>query len=160
VYGADTTLALNSTAGTIGNTVLSKTMHGATITITQSLDVKYFMDGSATRFVAQNFGRGLRETEFSGMFAKSATALTEAANWLNANAVDRFLELKTISPTVIPTTGTYYSNAMRFSGYWYTRTESIHGTNNTGLTLVCRSVYDPTLTYNTWWQAINARAAL
>jgi hypothetical protein len=160
VYGADTTLALNSTAGTIGNTVLSKTLHGATVTISQSLDVKYFMDGAATRFIAQNYGRGMRETEFSGMFAKSASALTEAANWLNADAQHRYLELKTISPTLIPTTAVPYSNAMRFSGYWYTRTEGVYGTNNTGFTLVCRSTYDTVLGYNTWWQSINARAAL
>lgn len=160
VYGADTTLALDTTAGGIGGTVLSKSLHGATITITQALDPKLFMDGAANRFLIQNYGRGLREIEFSGSFAKSASALQAAADWLNANAQKRFLSLKTISPTVIPTTAVPYSSEHRFAGYWYTRTEAVYGTNNTGLALVCRTVYDSTLTYNSWWQAINARASL
>ena len=160
VYGADSALYLNDTAGTIGTTVLSKSLHGATVTITQALDVKAFMDGAATRYVIQNYGRGLREVEFSGMFAKSAAALTEAAYWLNANAKHRYVSLKTVSPTLIPGSAVAYSSEMRFSGYWYTRTESVHGTNNTGITLVCRSTYDATLTYNSQWVAVNARAAL
>lgn len=158
VYGAHTALALDTTAGGIGGTVLSKTLHGVTVTISQALDVKYYMDG--TGFIAQGFGRGLRETEFSGNFAKSASALIEAAAWLNADASKRYLALKSTSPTLIPTTAAHYTNELRLSGYWYTRAESIYGSNNTGITLVCRSTYDATLTYNTWWQAVNARAAL
>lgn len=160
VYGADTTLALDDAAGGIGGTVLSKSLHGATITITQQIDVKRFMDGAATRFMAQGYGRGLRTTEVSFSFAKSASALTEAANWLNANAKKRYLALKTISPILIPTTAVPYSNEMRFAGYWYTRAEATNGTANSAISLVCRSTYDSTLAYNTWWQAICARAAL
>jgi hypothetical protein len=160
VYGADTYLAIDSTAGGIGGTILSKTLHGATVTISQSLDVKRFMDGASVRFQAQNYGRGLRETEFSGIMAKSTSSLTEVANWLNNNAQKRFLSLKTVSPTLIPSSAIAYSQEMRFAGYWYTRTDSISGNNNTGVSLVCRTVYDATLTYNTWWQAVCARATL
>ena len=160
VYGADTTLALDSTAGGIGGTVFSKSLHGATITITQALDVKRFMDGAATRFQAQGYGRGLRTTEVSFTFAKSAAALAEAANWLNANAQKRFLALKTISPTLIPGSAVPYSSEMRFAGYWYTRAEAASPANNSAISLVCRSTYDATLAYNTWWQAVCARAAL
>jgi hypothetical protein len=160
VYGADTTLALDSTAGGIGGTVLAKTLHGASVTIAQALDVKRFMDGAATRFAAQGYGRGLRTTEATFKLAKSAAALTEAANWLNAAATKRFLSLKTISPTLIPTTAVPYTSELRFAGYWFVRTEDTAGASNSAISLVCRSVYDPTLTYNTWWNAICARAAL
>ena len=159
-YGADTTLAINDTAGTIGNTVLQNLAHMSTVTITQAIDVKRFMDGPLTRFQAQGYGRGLRTTEASFKFAKASSALTEAAYWLNANPFERFLSLKTVSPTVIPTTAVPYSNELRFGGYWYTRSEDTHGNANSAMSLVCRSTYDPTLTYNTWWQAICARSAI
>ena len=159
-YGADTTISLNSTAATIGNTPVLKTAHSMTVTITQAIDVKRFMDGASTRFQAQGYGRGLRTVETSFKLAKSAAALTEAANWLNTNPVERFLSLKTVSPTLIPTTAVPYTSELRFAGYWYTRSEDTHGNANTAMTLVCRSTYDPTLTYNSWWNAICARAAL
>lgn len=160
VYAADTGLYINSTAGTIGNTQLLNTMHGSTITISQATDVKYFMNGSNTRFIAQGFARGLRMVEVSFNFAKSAAALTEAANWLNANAVDRYLSIKTVSPVLIPSSAVPYSNEFRLHGYWYTRSETNYATGNTGIGLVCQTTVDPTLTYALWWQAVCARAAL
>ena len=118
------------------------------------------MNGSNTRFQAQGYGRGLRVTETSFKFAKTTAALTEAADWLSANPVDRFLSIKTVSPSLIGATAVHYQNELRFSGYWFTRTESTYGSANSAVELVCHSVYDPTLTYNTWWQAVNARAAI
>jgi hypothetical protein len=160
VYGADTTLAVDDTAAGIGGTVLAKSLHGASVTITQVIDPKRFMDGPATRFMAQGYGRGLRTTEFTGTFAKSAAALVEAVNWLNANPKKRYLSLKSVSPVIIPTTAVPYSSELRFAGYWYTRTDATVGAANTGIVLGCHSVFDATLGYNTWWQAVNARAAL
>jgi hypothetical protein len=160
VYAADSQLYLDSTAGGIGGTALANTLHGVTVTISQALDVKRFMNGSNTRFQAQGYGRGLRTTEAAFTFAKSTSALAAAADWLNANAQKRYLALKTISPTLIPTTAVPYSSELRFAGYWYTRAEATYQQSNSAISLVCRSVYDPTLTYNTWWQAICARAAL
>ena len=160
VYAADSQLYLDSTAGGIGGTALANTLHGVTVTISQALDVKRFMNGSNTRFQAQGYGRGLRTTEVAFTFAKSTSALAAAADWLNANAQKRYLALKTISPTLIPTSAVPYSSDLRFAGYWYTRAEATYQQSNSALSLVCRSVYDPTLTYNTWWQAVCARAAL
>ena len=160
VYAADTKLYLDSVAGSIGSTALTNVMHGATVTITQVLDVKRFMNGSNTRFAAQGYGRGLRTTEVSFKFAKASVALTEAANFLNASPVDRFLSLKTVSPQLITGSAVAYSNDLRFSGYWFTRSEQTHGNANSAIELVCHSVYDQTLTYNTWWQTICARPTL
>lgn len=159
-YGADTKLYLDTTAGGIGATPLLNTLHMATLTIQGAIDVKRFMNGSNTRFQAQGYGRGLRTTETSFKFAKSSAALAEAAAWLNADAQHRYVSLKTVSPTVIPTSAVAFSNELRFSGYWYTRAESTYGNANTAMELVCRSTYDQALAYNTWWEVICARAAI
>lgn len=81
------------------------------------------------------------ETTFN--LAKSTAALNEYAKWLNANAQERFVALDTTSTTII-TGSTPYSQRIRFSGYWYTRTEGAVGSNSTAQ-LVCRHHYNPSL---------------
>ena len=160
VYGADTSLYIDSAAGSIGGTKLSNTMHAVTIDITNNLDVKRFQNGSNTRFQNAGYGRGLRSFTSTFTFAKSTVSLTEVADWLNASPIERFLSLKTVAPDIIPTTVLQYSHEVRFAGYWFTNTAGTYGTANTTNQLVCEGFLDQTLTYP--FQAIvtNGLAAL
>jgi hypothetical protein len=146
-YAADTSLYINDSAATIGNTQLTNTMHSGTVTISNNLDVKRFANGSNTRFNVAGYGRGLRTFVAEFMFAKSTAGIAEAAKWLSANATTRYLSVETISPTLVPTTVIPYSHKLRFAGFWFTRTESTYGTANATITLVCNGYYDPTLAY-------------
>lgn len=159
VYAADTSLYIDSTAGGIGATQLTNTMHGATIDITNNLDVKRFANGSNTRFQAAGYGRGLRTTQVTFTFAKSTAALTEVADWLNANATERFVSLKTVSPDII-TGSTPYSFEMRFGGFWFTRSEGTYATANTTAQLVCQGFLDQTLGYPFQLTCVNTLASL
>lgn len=146
-YAADTKLFFNDTAGAIGTTALTNTMHSATITINNNLDVKRFSNGSNTRFQVAGYGRGARTFEANFKFAKSTAGVAEAAKWLNTNATERFVSVETTSVTNVPTTSTPYSLILRFGGYWFTRAESTYGTANATIDLVCRGVLDQTLSY-------------
>lgn len=145
VYGADTSLYIDSTAAGIEATQLLNTMHDATVVITPAIDVKRFANGSNTRFAAQGYGRGARTFEVTFSFAKSTAALAEVANWLNASAQERFVGLKAQSASTIG--GTPYSLDLRFAGFWFTRTEGTYATSNTTAQLVCKAFLDQTLAY-------------
>lgn len=159
VYAADTALYIDSTAGSIGITQLSDTMHGATIDITNNIDVKRFANGSNTRFQVAGYGRGLRTNQTTFTFAKSAAALAEVADWLNAAPQERFVSLKTTSVDLITGT-TYYGMEIRFAGYWFTRTEGVYQTANTTAQLVCHGFLDQTLAYPFQISCTNTLSAL
>lgn len=158
VYGADTSLYIDNSAAGIEGTQLLNTMHQATIVITPAIDVKRFANGSNTRFQAQGYGRGARTFEVTFDFAKSAAALTEVANWLNASAQERFVGLKAVSTATIG--GSPYSLDLRFAGFWFTRTEGTYATSNTTAQLVCRGFLDQTLAYPFSIVVVNGLAAL
>lgn len=147
VYAADTSIYIDSTAAGIEGTQLTNTSHGLSLTINNNLDVKSFNNGSNTRFEAAGYGRGARIVTVQFNFAKSAAALTEVANWLNANPVERFLGIKTQSPAVIPTTATQFSQDIRLSGFWTVGAPGTYGTTNTTNQLTCEGWLDQTLTY-------------
>jgi len=143
LYAADTTLSINDTAGSIGITPLTNTMHDASINIQANNDVKRFANGSNTNFAVAGYGRGPRTMETTFTFAKSTAALSEFAKWLNANAQERFVQLDTTTRVLI-TGSTFYSQRIRFAGYWFTRSEQSVGSNTAGQ-LVCRHIHDPAL---------------
>ena len=146
-YAADTSFYIDNTAGGIEGTVLTNSVHDATVVINNNIDVKRFMNGSNTRFQAAGYGRGARTFEVTYNFAKSTPGLTEVANWLNANPQERFAGIKTVSVQDAQTGVTKYSQDIRFAGYWFTRAEGTYGTANTTAQLVCRGYLDQTLTY-------------
>lgn len=158
-YAADTQLFIDDAAGSIGSTQLTNTMHSGTVTITNNLDVKRFANGSNTRFAVAGYGRGRRSFEVSLHFAKSTAGVAEAAKWLNADPVTRFMELRTTSVTNIPATSTKYSHSLKFGGFWFTRTESTYGTANATLTLVCRGYFNSSLNYPFTAAVANALAS-
>lgn len=158
-YAADTEIYLDDGGGTLGTTKLSNTMHDATVTITNNLDVKRFSNGSNTRFQVAGYGRGLRTVEVTITFAKSSAALTEAADWLNTDATERLLQLKTTSPTIV-TGSTKYAHVLSIGGlYWMTRSEGAVGSNST-MALVGQGTYDSTVAYPFKSEVTNALSAL
>lgn len=159
VYAADTSVYVDSTAGAIGATKLTNTIHGATIAFSGNLDVKRFMNGSNTRFQAAGYARGQRMIETTLTIAKSTAGLAEVVNWLNASPVERFISVKTVSPEIAGGS-TPYSLDLRFAGYWFTRSEATIGGSNAGIQLVCRNVYDTSLGYPISATVINSLSAL
>ena len=158
LYAADTRLYINDTAGTIGVTPLINSMHDASIQIQTNLDVKRFANGSNANFAVAGYGRGARLVTTTINFAKSAQALEEVADWLNANPVERFLQMDTTSRTLIGGS-TYYSQRIRFAGHWFTRTEGTVNSNTTAQ-LVCQHIVDPNLPSPFGVRVVNAMSAL
>lgn len=158
-YGADTSLYIDTTAGGIGGTQIVDTMHDATVTITNNLDVKRYANGSNTRFEVAGYGRGgLRALETVFTFAETTQGLVEAAKYLATNPARIYVSLKTQGvDAIVP--GTYYSHDLRFAGYWFTNAESAVN-QNAALTLTCRHVYDTTLAYGLSATVVNTLAAL
>jgi hypothetical protein len=160
VYANDTSVYIDSTAGGIGATKLTNTVHGLTIDINNAIDVKSFANGSNTQFTVDGYGRGLRTNTTTFSFAKTTASLQEVANWLNASPVERFLAVDTISP-VIATGIIPYSHKVRFAGYWFTNTlNATYGTTNTVNQLVCQGFLDQTLTYPFTASIANTLSAL
>ena len=158
-YAADSSFYFNDTAGAIDTTILSNSVHDATLVINNNIDVKRFMNGSNTRFQAAGYGRGARTFQVTYNFAKSTPGLAEAAKWLNANPQERFASIRTDS-VVNAGLGTPYSQRIKFSGYWFTRSEGTYGTANTTAQLVCQGWLDQTLTYPFNVVVVNTLASL
>lgn len=149
VYGADTSVYLNSTSGTIGTTKLTDTVHAAEVTINNNLDLKSFANGSNSRFQLAGYGRGGatgREIIARVTFAKTATEAAEIANLLAADAVDRFIEINTTA-AVFAQAGIPYAHRMRFPARWFTMDQGEIG-GNTTVILEGHGFYDASgLTY-------------
>lgn len=159
-YNADTSLYIDNTAGGIEATQILNTMHGATVTINNNIDPKRSANGSNARYQVFGYGRGARTFEVSFNFAKSTAALTEVANWLTATATERFVGLKTVSVVDAEAGLTKYSHDLRFSGFWFTRSEGTYGTSNATVQLVCQGFLDQTLTYPFKAVVVNTLASL
>ncbi len=154
VYAADTTVSINSTAGTIGVNPFINQVYDINVNYQNNLDIKRFINGTNTRFDVQNYGRGERMLEVTFTFAKATAAIAETVNWLNANAVERFVEINTVSVATAQASIPYQFR-IRFSGFWFTRTNTEINTN-TGFQLVCRNRFDPAgLNYPAQFLAVN-----
>lgn len=163
VFGADTALYIDSTAGGIGGTQISDALRGASITITNTIDVKRYANGSNTRFAVGGYGLSGREIRASFTFEKAAAIATsssgEVAKWLSADPVARYLKLAVTSPMVIPTTSTPYSWDLRLAGEWMTRGDGEAGGNST-ITLELLGRYNTDLGYSLYSSVVNDRATL
>ena len=155
---ADTELYINSTAATIGNTKITDALHALTLTITQAVDLKRFANGSNTRFAIRDYSRSTRTIELRLRFAKKDVAVIEAQNVFAATAVNRYIELKTTSPTII-TAGIPYSNSIRLPLRYRTR-EDTDLNGNSVIDLIGRAFYDSTLTYTIKAVTTNTLTAL
>src|SRR6266542_849795 len=77
-FGADTTIYLDSTPGSIGISPIASAVRGAQLTVNNNLDEKRYANGSNTRFALSDFGRGPRTIEFQVTVEKTAAMITEA----------------------------------------------------------------------------------
>jgi hypothetical protein len=131
VYGADTEIYINDTSGAIGTTKLSDTVHAMSLKVEHTVDLKRFSNGSNTRFQISAYGVSARTITGTFTLAKSAAALAEVVNWLNADPVNRFVEIRATSPTLIPGTSTKHSLSIKLAGTWRTRSDGEIGGNAT-----------------------------
>lgn len=146
VYLGNATLAINSTAGAIGTTVISNALHSFSLNISQELDQKRFANG--TGFNLAGYGRGPRTIELELQFAKTVDTVgvgSESDAWFSENSINRFVEIKftslALAEAAIP-----YSWNIRMPLRYYTRSEGEIGSNST-VTLTGRAFYDSTLLY-------------
>ncbi len=152
-FMGDTIFYVNDTAGAIESTALSNIVYDASLVIENNIDVKYFANGSNTRLQAQGYGRGERVVTLALNGAKQTAWIAECVKWIAASPSERFFGLKTTSP-VAP-----YTFDVRIPGYWMTRDWTEINTN-TGFRLTAHQIYDQTLTYPIWFQAVTTRASL
>jgi len=161
IYGADTKLYIDSTAGGIGTTAITDALHRASISITNEIDQKRFANGSNSRFAIAGYGLTGRTITATFTFAKTAQTvglISEAGRWLSADPVNRFIKLEAISPSIIA--GVIpYSWDLRLSGTWRTRTDEAVGGNSV-VVLECTGRYDATLGYALRNYVVNNRATL
>jgi hypothetical protein len=158
LYGADTEVYLNSTSGAIGTTKLTDAIHGAELSVQNNLDQKRFANGSNTRFNLAGFGRGERVIELQLTVAKTTATMAERATLDDSPVPNRYLEVKTTSPTII-TGSTPYSNRIRMPGRLISATDGEIG-GNTTITFTYRAFYDSTLTYALNAVLVNTLSAL
>ena len=156
VYGADTEIYLDTTAGAIGGTKLTDTVHTFQVAVTANNDPKRFANGSNTRFQLANFGRGQREIEFTLGVAKSAAAITERQRIDDAPPALRFLEVKTTSPEVVTGGSTPYSQVIRSPVRLINAVDAEFGNNNTGYEFTYRARFNSTLGYAIFVRIVNA----
>lgn len=132
VYGADTQYFINDTSGSIGTTQLTDAVHGMSLRYELTVDQKRFSNGSNSRFNIAGYGVAGRVITFSLTVAKTDAVLAEVANWLSADPVNRFLEIRATSPSVIPgTASTKHSASIKLAGTWRTRSDGEEGGNAT-----------------------------
>lgn len=162
VFGADTALYIDSTAGGIGGTQISNALHSGSIKITNTIDKKRFMNGSNSRFAVAGYGLAERTVEANFTFAKTSaiagSTSSELVNWLNSTAVARFLQLKSTSTQII-TGSTPYSWTQNFSGEWRSKGDGEIGGNST-ITLMLKGRYNGPLGYIYQSTLVNSKAAL
>ena len=162
VFGTDTSLWINDTAGTIGTTQISDALSAFSQTITNTIDVKRFANGSnpVGRFGVNGFGLSGRVITSELTFHKTTESVAEVAKWLNASPQERFIEIRNISPTLVPTTATPYSFNIKLAGEWRSRTDGEEG-GNAVFTLSHTARYNASgLTYAYRGTVVNSRSAL
>jgi hypothetical protein len=161
IFGADTQLFIDDTAGSIGGTQISDSLHSMNIRVEHEVDRKRFANGSNSRFALAGYGISGRTITASFTFAK-VDAITGALNsetvdWLNADPVNRFVQVKATSATMIPGTATPYSLTLNLPLTWRTRSDGELG-GNTTVTLEGMGRYDSVLGYPIRAIVINSRA--
>lgn len=158
MYGADTEVFLDSAAGSIGTTKLTDAVRGASVNVQNNLDQKRYANGSNTRFKLAAFGRGPRTIEVQITTEKTTAAIAERKTLDDSPVPDRFIELRTTSPSII-TGSTPYSNSIRIPARLISVSDGEIGGNAT-LTFTYRAFYSSTLGYAFRAVLVNALAAL
>lgn len=141
----NTTVKMDSTAGTIGTTLLTDTVHDVTVRVQNNLDKKRFMNGSNGANKLGGLGRGPRVIELVLTVAKTSAMITEANTILTAVKPSRFFDIGNFS-TSAASSGIPYSDRHRGAFRLFDTAETEIG-GNVALVLTYHAYYDSTLTY-------------
>ncbi len=158
VFGADTTIYMDSAAGSLGISPLVDAVHGATITVTNNLDLKRYANGSNTRFDLRGYGRGPREITLTLTLAKTAATIAEANTLDDDPTPSRFFRVSTVS-TELAQAGNPYKYNRDGAFRLFERAEGEIG-GNAVIELTYRAYYDATLGYAYKATVVNTLAAL
>lgn len=145
VFGADSRFYLDTVVGNIGTTEIASTVHGATIRISNNLDLKRFANGNSTRFNLGGYGRGPRVIEFIVTVAKTAAMIAERATLDDDPVPTRYLAATTTS-TQFAGSGIPFSYDRRGAFRLFDVSDGEIGSNSV-MTLTYRAFYDSTLGY-------------
>jgi hypothetical protein len=157
-FGADTTVYLNPTPGSIGATPVAAAVRGVTLTINNNLDQKRFADGSNTRFALGAFGRGPREITVELIVEKTTQTIAEFITADDTPTPNRYMK---ISINSLELAGTVTTCAADF--FLPVRLFSVADgeiENNAHLVLTYHGFYDATLAYAVKATVLNSLAAL
>lgn len=163
MFGADTKLYINSTAGAIGTTQISDAVHSGRVRITNTIDKKRFANGSNSRFAVAGFGLAEREIEAEFTFAKADAisgfaSTSEMRQWLAADPVTRYISM-VVESREIAGGSTPYSWTLNLPLTWRTRGDGELSANTT-VTLMGRGRYDAALGYSVRSVTVNSNASL
>lgn len=157
-YGGQTTVYIDSVAGSIGITPWLDTVHGASVSWSNNLDRKRFANGSNNHKLLAGYGRGQRVIEIKITTAKSAAAIAERATLDDDPVPNRYIALATTSATLI-TGSTYYAALQKFPVRLFDVADGEIGGNAT-LEFTYRAFYSSTLGYAALLSCVNTLAAL
>lgn len=155
VYLKDCSVYVDSTAGGIGVSQLTDTVHKFTLTITATRDQKRFANGTQS-FGADDVATSAYAISLALVYAKTADTVgtgSEADAWFSDTAVPRYVKIAFESTrdadTAIPYTW-FFSLPARY----FTRTDGNIGGNST-VTLTANAFLDPTLDYAIHTEVVN-----
>lgn len=140
-----TTVKMDSTAATIGTTLLTDTVHEVVVRVNNNIDRKRFMNGSNGANQLGGYGRGPRVIELILTVAKTSAMVTEANTILTSTKPNRFFDIGTFSTTTA-SAGIPYSDRHRGAFRLFDKAETeING--NVAFVLTYHAYYDSTLGY-------------
>jgi len=154
----NTTIKMDSTAGTIGTTLLTDTVHDAKVSVANNIDKKRFMNGSNGGNKLGGYGRGPRVISLVLTVAKTSAMITEANTLLTAVKPSRFFDIANTS-TSLASAGIPYSDRHRGAFRLFETSETEIG-GNVALVLTYHAYYDSTLTYAYRRTVVNTQATV
>lgn len=147
IYLKDAKVYINTDASDIGGNQISDAVHKFTLTLSQEVDQKRYVNGSQA-FDLDGYGMGLVSIEASIVCGKTADTVgtgSESDAWFSDTAVPRYLQIA-FESTRDADTATPYSWVFSMPLRWYTREDGEIGGNET-LTLNGRAFLDEILDY-------------
>jgi hypothetical protein len=147
VYLKDAKVYINTEASDIGGQQISDAVHKFTLTLTQEVDQKRYVNGSQA-YDLDGYGMGLVGIEAAIVCGKTSDTVgsgSESDAWFSDIAVPRYLQIA-FESTAEADTATPYSWVFSMPLRWYTREDGEIGGNET-LTLTGRAFLDETLDY-------------
>jgi hypothetical protein len=159
MFGADTSVYLDSNALAMGITPIAAAVRGVQLTINNNLDQKRYASGSNTRFALQAYGRGPRAIELQLTVEKTAAMIAEAITIDDTPTPNRYVKIGVSGTENAGSGGTKDSANIFLPVRLFSVTEGEIG-GNTNYTFTYHGFYDSTLTYAYKSVTVNSLSAL